>query len=454
VNPAQDDGEVAADPEPIRIEEAVVIHLRDDGEPEPTRSADTIGNHLRDQGACVADPEPTRSEEMVVNHLRDYCERGAAAKPAARRGAAHQRGERTQEQAARAHAVEVGYQLFDQGFTWNETANLLDRSPRTLRQWRYDFAGPRHLPCPLGRPVLRSPREQRNDVIHLLDEVGPAIGVPALRAAFPDMPRAELDDLLTRYRRVRRKQNQEAQHVLHWHEPGRVWAIDFTGPCPPVEGIYRYLLAVRDLSSGAQLLWQPCRMATAEVAAAALVELFAQHGAPLVLKSDNGSTFTAAAFQHLAHGFGVEMLFSPPAWPRYNGAIEAGIGSMKMRTAGSANRHGRTGYWTFDDVEGARLEANATAHPQGPLGPTPDQAWDGRQLITPEERTLFRTEVDRQRHAVADQGGPLANPETDLNERARDRQAIRRALEERGYLTYTRRRIPLPIRKKKAASIT
>ena len=99
------------------------------------------------------------------------------------------------------------------------------------------------------------------------------------------------------------------------------------------------------------------------------------------------------------------------------------------------------------------MEANATAHPQGPSGPTPDQAWAGRQLITPEERTLFRTEVHHERQAVADQGGPHANPETDLSERARDRQAIRRALEELGYLTYTRRRIPLPIRKKKAASI-
>jgi len=480
VNQARDAREAIADPERTGNEESADSNRPDAGarvaEPEPTSSEETTGRDLPDHGkritdreptgstetpesarpdrsARVAEPEPTRIEETVVNHLRDYCERGAEAKPAPRRGDAHQRGERAQERTARGHAVEVGYQLIDQGFTWNETANLFAVSPRTLRDWRHDVAGPHHLPYPLGRPVLRSPRQQRNQVIHLIAEQGPAIGVPALRAAFPDKLRAELADLLTRYRRVWRARNQEPLRVLHWQEPGRVWAIDFTGPGPLVEGVYPYLLAVRDLASGAQLLWQPCAAATAEVAEAALAELFAQYGPPLVLKSDNGSTFTAAAFRNLAHDFSVELLFSPTYWPRYNGAIEAGIGSLKNRTMHSAARHGRPGYWTFDDVETARLEANTTAHPHGPSSPTPEQAWHGRHLITPEERTLFRTGVDRQRQAVADQGGPLANPETDLTERARDRQAIRRALEEFGYLTYTRRRIPLPIRKKKAASI-
>jgi len=254
---------------------------------------------------------------------------------------------------------------------------------------------------------------------------GRTLGVPGLRQAFPNLLRAELTDLLARYRRVWRQRNREPLRVLHWHAPGRVWAIDFTGPLPPVEGHYPYLLAVRDLASGAQLLWLPVEEATAAVAADALAALFKTHGAPLVLKSDNGPPFIAEDVRKLAHEFAVEMLFSPAYTPEYNGAIEAGIGSLKNRTEASAARHGRPGFWTLDDVAAAQLEANATARPQGPSGPTPDQAWANRQLITPEERTLFRAEVERQhkeverQHKEVDaQGRPEANLETDLHKRA------------------------------------
>lgn len=133
---------------------------------------------------------------------------------------------------------------------------------------------------------------------------------------------AELEDLLKRYRRVWRKRNDEPIRVLHWRLAGRVWAIDFTGPGLPIEGGCSYLLAVRDLASGQQLLWQPCVEATAAVAVEALTSLFMAHGAPLVFKSDNGSTFTAEAFRNLAEEFDVELLFSPPGFPRYNGRLK------------------------------------------------------------------------------------------------------------------------------------
>jgi hypothetical protein len=50
------------------------------------------------------------------------------------------------------------------------------------------------------------------------------------------------------------------------------------------------------------------------------------------LKSDNGSAFGAQDVQELSAQFGVENLFSPPSMPRYNGSIEAGIGSLTSRT--------------------------------------------------------------------------------------------------------------------------
>jgi transposase InsO family protein len=162
--------------------------------------------------------------------------------------------------------------------------------------------------------------------------------VPALRACFPALGRAELADLLRRYRRVWRARHRVPLRVLRWSAPVRVWAVDFTGPLPGVEGGRRYVLAVRDLASGRQLLWRPAEAATGDVARGALAGEQARHGAPLVLKSDNGPPFTAAAVREELAGHGVVGLYSPPHWPRYNGAIEAGIGSLR-----AGPRRGRRG---------------------------------------------------------------------------------------------------------------
>jgi len=387
-----------------------------------------------------------------VSHLRDYHEHHTERETPSPRGGAAQRDERRFEDNARRDAVAFGQQLVDRGFGWSEAANLLDLSPRTLRDWRHDQQHRGRLVL-LGRPVLRSSREERNEVIHLIDEYGPAIGVPTLRACFPEMLRAELEDLLKRYRRVWRWRHQQPLRVLHWHQPGRVWAIDYTGPLTPIEGRCPYLLAVRDLASGQQLLWLPTAEATGRNAADALAGLFMAHGAPLVLKCDNGAPFTSGTVRQLNHDFGIRMLFSPPRMPRYNGAIEAGIGSLKTRTENHAARHGRPGQWTFDDVAAATLEANATARPRGPGGPTPDQLWAERSPIGGAERALFGAEVDLQRALVDAQGGPPANPSSDQSDSARERHNVRRALERLGYLTYTGRRINLPNRMQKVANI-
>ncbi len=350
----------------------------------------------------------------------------------------------------RNHAVEASRTLTERGYSWPAVAGFLHLEPRTLRLWRYNLAHTCGL-IPLGRPAVRSPREQRDEVIHFIDELGPGLGVPSLRECFPLMARAELADLLRRYRRVWQKRHQQPLRILHWTRLGSVWAIDFTEEPALIDGHYRYLLAVRDLASGQQLLWQPVRCPTADEVGDALAFLFARHGPPLVLKSDNGSPFDAASVQELARHWGVELLFSPPYTPRYNGAIEAGIGSLKTRTDHHAARHDRPGQWSYDDVAAAQWEANATARPHGPNGPSPEQTWADRQRLSPEERTLFRASVERLRQEIDGQQGP---PQQEMPRRARDRQAIRRALEEHGYLWYTRRRIPLPIRQPNAASIT
>jgi transposase InsO family protein len=137
-----------------------------------------------------------------------------------------------------------------------------------------------------------------------------------------------------------------------------------------IDGAGRDILAVRDLASGQQLLWLPVTEATAETTLEMLAWLFVCHGAPLVLKSDNGSPFSAEVMSEFLRGHGVWPLFSPPRTPAYNGACEAGIGSMKKRTAYQAVRHGRPEEWISNDLDVAQASQRDGA-PAGPQGTHP-----------------------------------------------------------------------------------
>ena len=380
--------------------------------------------------------------------------RGVAQRGFSRRGLA-QRPQRQREQTLRANLVDFRRWTGQQGLTLQQTADCLQLSPRTLRQWHHDLHAAPLRVQPLGRRLLRPSRHDRNQVIELLDELGPATGVPTLHACFPSMPRAELYDLLQRYRRVWQKRHGQALHVLRWQIPGTVWAMDFTEAPHPIDGLYPYLLAVRDLASGQQLLWLPLDTADAAQTIPALQPLFLWHGAPLVLKTDNGSPFCAGATLDFLADCGVIPLFSPPYTPQYNGAIEAGIGSLKTRTERHATRNGRATYWSYNDADAAQAEANATARPKGPTGPTANQLWSARPTIVPQHRALFQASVNQQRHDVrVHDGWPTVGPLNAKDQRTVDRHAIRRALVEHGFLLFRRRRIPLPFSKHKTAEIT
>jgi transposase InsO family protein len=368
--------------------------------------------------------------------------------PGTRRGFARQRVERERESILRGNVVELVHWTSTLGFSLPETASRLHLSDRTLRDWCGIF----RLAMPsiqlLGRPALRSSLEERTAVVDVLKELGPATSVATLRDCFPWMPRAELDDLLKRYRRVWRTRYHAAPHTLHWQRVGAVWAIDFSEASCLIDGVYPYLLAVRDLASHQQLLWLPVPDMTADIAIESLRMLVTLHGAPLVLKADNGSAFIAEATSRFLSPFGMKLLFSPPHTPGYNGSIEAGIGSLKTRTQRYASRDGHPGYWTMDNVVAAQAEANATARPQGETGPTPNELWRTRRPISPEERRLFQETVER-KYAEQDVKEEISSTE----ERRQQREAIRRALVEHDLLLFTRRRIPLPIRSQKTANI-
>ena len=172
------------------------------------------------------------------------------------------------------------------------------------------------------------------------------------------------------------------------------------------------------------------------------------------MKSANGSPFSAEATREFLERHGVQTLFSPVRTPSYNGSCEAAIGSMKKRTAYQAERGGHGGQWTSAELETAQQQANETARPRGPKGPTPAEAWRQRTRIGAAERQLFgQTLAILEREVRQARELPL---DEDLGRRrvaAVQREVLRRALMAHGYLFFRRRRIPLPIRAAKAAKI-
>src|SRR5262249_35898607 len=155
--------------------------------------------------------------------------------------------------------------------------------------------------------------------------------------------------------------------------PGSVWAMDFSHPPHRIDGCFPAILNVRDLASHQQLLWLPVLREDAATAVDALDDLFATHGAPLVLKCDNGPPFRAQATKGLARNWSIFTLYSPPYCARYNGACERANRTLKELTEQIADQEGRAGFWTSDDLLMARLRANRLSRPWGPSGTTPDE---------------------------------------------------------------------------------
>jgi transposase InsO family protein len=250
-------------------------------------------------------------------------------------------------------------------------------------------------------------------VLEVFHEVGPHVGLPTLRATFPTVPRSELTDLQAAFRQHVRVTYRRSMEELHWTTPSRVWAMDHAQPPSPIDGCYRRVLAVRDLASGMQLAWLPVLDETAETTAAVLRMLFACHGAPLVLKSDNGSPFISQLLYELLAAWEVVPLFSPVQMPEYNASCEAGIGALKDRTSALAARSTRvldalgrafegSLLWTSDDLEAARRQANELHRPWGHRGPTRSELWAARSPITADERAAFAVTLARCHQRAAD----------------------------------------------------
>ena len=351
---------------------------------------------------------------------------------------------RRAEREARRKAAHFAEQLAAEGVSCAAAAALLQIARPTLRSWREEFREPLGEPEPRGRHGLEVDVPTRNEIFQFLHHVtGPAIGLPALQALFSDVPRCVLQDMLVRYRRVWRWRYAQDGFQLTWHHAGRVWAMDFTQPLQPIDGVFPYLLSIRDLASHCQLAWCPVRGQTAADVLPVLQELFLLYGPPLVIKHDNGSAFLADVTQQALSETLVAQLFSPPGQPQYNGAVERSNGVLKTYTHQHAQTAGHPFRWTSGDVEQAQQLANTISRPWDADGPSPAQAWQQRPPLTPEERQVFLAALDAHRQRAAQELGLDLAAELSHADRTRlDRLALSATLQDLGYLTQRHVRRP------------
>lgn len=315
---------------------------------------------------------------------------------------------------------------------------------RTVRRWRNRNCDPQ-VTCSIRRGRLPRPalRDQRNLVFRFLRQRGSVTPLAALRAAFPEVPRCDLKEILSRYRKVQKRKQQRRQSRLRWLRPGTVWAADFKERREPIEGRYGWILAVKDLASRYQLAWLPVEEGNARTVQATYARLFEEHGPPLVLKSDNGGPFRDQETKELLAEYDVVPLYNPRRRPAYNGGVERANGQLAGYQESLAEYHGRAGLPTCVDAEEARQIANDQSHPGGWKGPTAAQLWEQRPSIDSAERASFLAKLNEQRTiARAALHLPADTPLGHYPVAAVDRRAVRDTLIAQGLLKIEPRHRP------------
>jgi len=346
-----------------------------------------------------------------------------------------QRPRREAENSVRYEVAEFAGEMAAYGMATAQSCRLMYVAEPTLRSWMRKYEANELEPMNLGRPGYDCDSVTLRDIRGLAWMVGPQVSVAYITEQIDWVPRVVVEEVVRACKREMKRGRLSTLRTLEWNQAGRIWAIDWTDPAV-IDNRYKKVLVVRDLASGNILLSLPAEAQSAKLAKDALEYLFILHGAPLVLKSDNGSEFIEHDFENFLRDYGVVHLLSPAYYPQYNGAIEAGIGSLKTHTWYEAARHNRVGYWTCDDVEAGRLKANETSRPNGPRGPSPDRMWLNRTQIDVDEWDRFR-EVLSQEHAKMEKTAD----QSERDRKAEERQAITRALVKCGYVKITRRAV-------------
>jgi len=148
--------------------------------------------------------------------------------------------------------------------------------------------------------------------------------------------RRDLQEMVEQVRTEHRRQEAALSRRVEWKSPGLIWSMDETeltlGELGTNVGrdIKAYWLQVRDLGSRYQFTPRmELQHVDGEAIARHLETLFNKHGAPLVLKRDNGGNLNHSAVNQVLAAYGVIPLNSPTYYPPYNGGIERAQSEFK-----------------------------------------------------------------------------------------------------------------------------
>jgi len=345
---------------------------------------------------------------------------------------------REAENITRHEAVAFTREAEAKALTLVEACGMLGVGLETVRDWRQKCAGGELVPFLLGRPGYDCDSLTVREIRSLAWLTGPGVSASFVAEIFTDVPRAVVEEVVKKYLREMERGRLASLTALTWTMAGRVWSIDWTDPDALIDGRYKKVLVVRDIGASKILVSLPARKQRAKLARRVLEHLFVVHGPPQVLKGDGGKDLLISKeVKKLLEEYGVTPLLSPPYYPQYNGAIEAGIGSLKTHTFYEAARNGRIGHWTADDVENGRMKANETSRPWGYGGPSPDRKWAERSVIDCDEWDNFREVLALERKRWVTAAGD------EKRKRAtQERMAVTKALVKCGYLLVGKREVP------------
>lgn len=129
-----------------------------------------------------------------------------------------------------------------------------------------------------------------------------------------------------------------------------------------------------------------------------LGQLFDEHGAPLVLKRDNGSNLNHEAVNEKLDDYGVIALNSPVHYPQYNGSVEAGLREVR---ACLKERGARQTEWTWALGEDVVQDLNQRRRPCLE-GRTASQVFELGKPLSEEYDNNKRKEVRNEIAALAE----------------------------------------------------
>lgn len=227
--------------------------------------------------------------------------------------------------------------------------------------------------CILWGTRVIVPPQGRQDILNQLHSTH--IGISRMKSfgrGYVWWPKfdSDLEHFVRHCSECQKHQNKPAEAPLHpWEWPEKPWSrlhIDYAGPF-----LGKMFLIVIDAHSK-WLEICPVTSATSAVTINTLRNMFATHGIPDVVVSDNGTCFVSVEFENFMSDNGIEHIKTAPYHPASNGLAERAVQVFKQ---GIRNVPGGT-----IEIKLARFLFRYRTTPQSTTGVAPSELLMGRKL--------------------------------------------------------------------------